>query len=319
MRENIAKKLSEAFIIIRDGYYAKANGEEYPKFKLSSAEAYLRDVCVYIDKKSDDTEREMIFFCLGALDDLKEEGDHAKTSRFAHAVHRIPFIFTGGEKWDKAFKREHIYPFCEMYGDDLFSEVLAIKVHSSPKERKKSIYRFNEMNIMSLKGYFAFRMMLPLIILPILIGAMLLVHFHDYTAENRGERYEITVSSYKCDGAYMEIYAEGHEDPFALARFREFSDYPDELISLCEAKAELVVYVRHVSSAKFEDRYEVIHLEDKNGKVYRSYEQSNGMDKYSLTFLGVFTLIVAVPSFTLFFMMLAVAKDPKNTQIARGL
>ena len=106
-----AHKLSQALIIIRDCYYAKANNLSYSKFKLASANQYIEDICKYIDKKSDDVERDFLFSCFGALDELKDEGDFTKTSRFAEAIHRVPYLFCGEEKWDASFKEQYITPF----------------------------------------------------------------------------------------------------------------------------------------------------------------------------------------------------------------
>lgn len=158
-----AQKLSKALIIIRDCYYAKANNLSYSKFKLASAIQYIDDMCKYIDTRSDDIEREFLFSCFGALDELKEEGDCTKTSRFAEAIHRVPYLFCGEEKWDASFKEQYITPFCQMYGDEWFEDVLSMRIpkKSSLQKANRSIYRYNEINIMSLPGYFCFRMLIP--------------------------------------------------------------------------------------------------------------------------------------------------------------
>lgn len=322
MRSQVAQKISNAILVVRDSHYAKLNNQPFSKFKLESAQHYLEEICIYIDRKSSDTERDFMFLCLGALDELMEEGNNEKISRFAHAIHRVPFIFSGEEKWDKIFKKEYILPFCDIYGDEYFSEILETKVPpitTSPKGAttgKRSIYRYNEINIMSLPAYFCFRLMIPIIILPFLIGAILYVHYSDYTETNRGERYEITADSFEYEHTdeydYLYIIDNDFSEQFKISRFFEFSNFPERLIELCESKSPLVVYVKYKQIKNYDPYYEIIHLEDTNGNVFRSYEQTNQMDSYILIFLIVIFFIVFIPSLTLFAMMLIVARNPQK-------
>lgn len=322
MRTKTALKISKALLIIRDYYDSKSNNQPFSKFKLETAQHYLDEIVSYIDSKSPDIERDFLFFCLGELDDLIEEGDNEKISRFANAVHRIPFIFCGEEKWDKDFKKKYIFPFCDRYGYDVFSEILEMKVTIatiSPKNKSAgtaSIYRYNEMNIMSLPAYFCFRLMFPLLVLPFIIGAILYVHFYDYTESNRGERYVITVDSFEYEHTdsydYLSIKDNDFDDMFEISRFFELSNSPEQLIELCESKASLVVYAKYVQHQKVAPYYNVIHLEDTKGNVFRSYEQSNQMDRYLLNLLFLIFFIVFIPSIIICTMMLTVAINPRK-------
>ena len=322
MRSQIAQKISNAILVVRDYHYAELNNEPFSKFKLKSAQHYLEEICIYLDHKSSDTERDFLFSCLGALDELMEQGNDEKISRFAHAIHRIPFIFSGEEKWDKNFKREYILPFCDIYGDEYFSEILNVKVPlvtASPKgvtTGKRTIYRYNEINILSLPAYFGFRFMFPIIIIPFLIGAILYVHYSDYTETNRGERYEITADSFEYEHTdeydYLYIMDNDFSEQFEISRFFEFSNSPEQLIELCESKSALVVYAKYKQPKNYDPYYEIIHLEDTNGNVFRSYEQTNQIDSYILMFLIVALLVVLIPSLALFIMMLIVARNPQK-------
>ncbi|MBQ8849408.1 MAG: hypothetical protein IJ011_03625 [Clostridia bacterium] len=318
MRSKMAQKISDALSDIRDCYNAKSNDQPFSKSKLRSAQSYLDEICSYIDSKSSDVERDFIFYCLGELDELLGEENDEKTARFAHAIHRIPFIFSGEEKWDKDFKKEYIFPFRDMYGNDYFSEILDMKVHIeriSPNKvssGKRTIYRYNEMNLMSLPAYFCFRLLVPIIVIPFLLGAMLFVHFYDYTETDRGERYEIDVESFEYETDYLSISAVGYSEKFEIPRFFELSNSPEELIDLCESKATLVAYAKYTQIKNEDPYYQIIHLEDTDGNVYRSYEHTNEMDRYWMIFLFIAFLIFFIPSFILFVMMLAVASDPRK-------
>ena len=320
MRARTAQKISEALLTIRNGYYAKANEESFSAAKLDTAERYLEEIYAYIDKRSPDTERKFLCECLAMLDDIIEEGNCEKISRFAHAVHRIPLIFSGEEKWNKAFKSEYIFPFCDIYGYEEFSELLKIKIRNDKNgtvSDKRSVYRYNEMNIMSLPMYFGFRFILPIVIIAFLTFAVLYVHFTDYTEDNRGECYVITVDSFEYEHTgtkdYLYISDNDFSAKFETARFFELSTDSEELIALCESKASLTVYAEYVKPHKnYNDYYKVIHIEDMSGKVYRSYEQTNELDKYSVELGLPVILAIFIPSFILFVMMLMIASDPKR-------
>ncbi len=308
-----AHKLSKALIIIRDCYYAKANNLSYSKFKLASAIQYIEDICKYIDKRSDDIEREFLFSCFGALDELKEEGDCTKTSRFAEAIHRVPYLFCGEEKWDASFKEQYITPFCRMYGDEWFEDVLSMRIpkKSSLQKVNRSIYRYNEINIMSLPGYFCFRMLIPFLTIPIILGFIAYIHFSDYTEADCGKRYEITVTDCKYENTeeydYLYISCKEFEENFEITRFFKYSNSPKELIERCEAGETLVAYAEYKQPKNYDNYYEVIQLESLDGTIYRSYEHTNQIDRYILTFLLIAAVVIFVPFFILFLMMLIVA------------
>lgn len=312
MHAKKAQKLSQALIVLRDSYYAKANEQSYSKLKLASANRYIDDICQYIDKHSDDVERDFLFSCFGALDELKEEGDFTKISRFANAIHRVPYLFCDEEKWNKAFKEKYIIPFCQMYGDEWFEEILSMHI---PEKRKKTIYRNDEDNIMSLPAYFCVRMLFPLLILPVILGLIAYIHFSDYTETNHGERYEITITA--CDyenaeGADLILSCKEFEECLKVKQFFRYSDAPEKLIERCEAGERLVAYVEYKQPRKADDYYEVIQLEGLDGKVYRSYEHTNQLDQSLLMFLTIAAVVIFIPFFILFIMMLIVAANPKR-------
>lgn len=318
MHTKKAHKLSQALVIIRDCYYAKANNLSYSKIKLASAIQYIEDICKYINKKSDDVERDFLFSCFGTFDELKEEGDFTKISRFADAIHRVPYLFCGEEKWDTAFKEKYIIPFCQMYGNEWFEDVLHMHVpkKSSLQKVSRTIYRYNEINIMSLPGYFCFRMLIPLLTLPFIFGFMAYIHFSDYTEADHGERYEITVTDCEYENTekydYLYISCKEFEENFEVTRFFQYSNLPEELISRCEAGETLVAYAEYKEPKNYDNYYEIIQLESLDGKVYRSYEHTNQIDKYKLTFLKIAALVIFVPFFALFLMMLIVATNRKR-------
>lgn len=322
MHTKMAQKIEDALLVVRDSYYAKLNNQPFSKFQLDIAKDYLDKVCLHIDNHAPDIEREFLFSCFAILDELIEEDDSAKIYRFAHAIHRVSFIFTGEENWDKGFQREYIHPFCDVYGYELFSELLEMKVpkvtafFKNTEAGKKTIYRYNEDNIMSLPAYFCFRLMIPLILIPFLIGMMLYVHYADYSETNRGKRYEITVDSFAYEHTdtydYLYITDNDYEDQFEISRFFELSHSPEELLRLCENKGSLIVYAKYIQHKTNAPYYNVIHLEDTNGYVFRSYEQSNQMDEYLLDVLIVMFIIVFIPSITVFTMMLMVAINPRR-------
>ncbi|MBQ7799879.1 MAG: hypothetical protein IJ370_05250 [Oscillospiraceae bacterium] len=318
MREKMANKISQALLTIRDYYYSKALNQPYSEHKLRLAEQYIDEVCVYIDKKSGDTEREFLFTCFGALDDIKEEGDIYKTALFADAIHRIPLIFCGKEKWNKAFKNKYVVPYCQRYGDEDFSELLDIKITEDYRyvNDKRSAYRFGEMNIMSLPAYFCFRMMIPIILLTFILGALAFVHFCDYTEQNHGERFVISVDSYEYENEgrydYLDIHCNEYEEPFEISRFFQYSNSPQKVLEICKAGGKLVVYSVYKEVKNRDPYYKIIQLEDTNGTVYRSYEQTNELDKYLIQFLLCAAIVVFVPFFILFVLMLMVALNPKR-------
>lgn len=318
MNTKRAEKLSQAFVILRDYYQAKADGLLYSKFKLALANSYIDDICKYIDRKSGDIEKEFLFCCLGELDILKEEGNPVKISRFADAVHRVPYLFCGKEKWNKPFKEKYIIPFRNAYGNEWFEEVLSMHI---PTEKggqlnKRTVYNYNDINIMSLPGYFCFRMMIPLLTLPFLLGGMLYVGCSDYTETNHGEKMTITVESCEYENTdkydYLYIKSKEHKEQFEVTRFFQYSDYSEKLIELCESGAVLVAYVEYKEPENSDNYYEIIQLEDTNGRIYRSYEHTNQMDRYLLAFLGIGALIIFIPFFVLFLLMLMVAKNPEK-------
>lgn len=315
MHTKKARKLSQALMIIRDSYDAKANDLPYSKLKLASAFQYIGDMCKYIDKRSDDVEREFLFSCLGTLYELKIEGDIVKISRFADAIHRVPYLFCGEETWDDRFKEQHILPFCQAYGNEWFEDILPMRIpkKSGGQKANRTIYRYNELNIMSLPVYFCFRMLLPLILLPLLLGCMLYVSLSAHTENKHGERYEITVTdySYENTGTYDYLYISCKEfaENFEITRFFQYSDQPEELIARCEAGETLVAYVKYKVSNRYDPYYEVIQLEAMDGTVYRSYEQTNQTARYLIWFFAVVALMIFVPFFILFLMMLIVARN----------
>ncbi|MBO5797627.1 MAG: hypothetical protein J6R77_04675 [Clostridia bacterium] len=316
MNTKKAQKLSRALETVRDGYYAKAMDQPYSKLQLTAALQHIEDMCQYIDKHSDDVEREFLFCCFDTLDDLQEEGDFLKISRFAEAIHRVPLLFCGEETWNPAFRRQYLIPFCQMYGDEWLEDVLAMHIPKKTDAQKptKTIYRYNEFNISSLPGYFCFRMLLPLLTLPVLLGLMVYVHFSDYTEADHGERYEITVTDYEWghdeENDYLTIFCKEFEEPFEIGRFLQYSHSPEELIARCEAGEKLVVYVEYKQPRRSDPYYDLIHLESVDGTVYRSYEHENELDRYTLLFLLIACLVIFVPFFLLFLMMLMVAINP---------
>ena len=322
MRTKTAQKISDALLIIRDSYYAKSKNQPFSKFKLDTAKQYIDEICIYIEHNSPDIEREFLFSCLGTLDELIEQDQSEKISEFAHAIRRVPFIFSGEEKWDKTFKQEYIMPFCDMYGDECFSEILEMDVPDAKKSAKgasvggRTIYRYNKSNIMSLPAYFCFRLLIPLIVLPFLIGMMIYISIADYSPKNLGERYEITVDSfeYEHEGLYDYLYIsnDAFEHQFEIARFFELSNSPEKVIELCESHATIVVYADYVTPRKADPHYKIIQLEDTEGNVYRSYEHTNQMDNYVLNFLVIAFLVFFIPSLAIFIMMLLVAMDPQR-------
>ncbi len=313
MNHKKAKRLSEALVTIRDGYKAKAEGVRYSEMKLSSAFQYIEDVCQYIDRRADDEERDFLFSCFGALDELREQEDALKISRFADAIHRVPYLFCDVEKWDKAFKNKYLLPFCRMYGDEWFSDLLSVRIRQTTSKPKKTIYRYNEDNIMSLPGYFCFRMFFPLLTLPFIIGMLIYFHcsYSDYTQDNHGQRYEITVTNveYENEGIfdYLYISCEEFEEEFEVSRFFQYSNSPEELVRRCEAGEKLVAYALYREPEERDAYYRVIQLESLDGTVYRSYEHTNQGNHYLMAFPFIVCGIIFVPFFVLFLMMLIVA------------
>lgn len=318
MHKKFSKKLSEAFVTVCDCYQKKNDGQPYSKLKLYSALSYIDDAARRIDKTSDDNERDFMFSCLGAFDEIIKEGDLQKISRYAHAVHRIPFLFCGDEKWNDEFRSTHILPFCRTYGDEWFSEILDMHVsNKSAKTKKgKTIYRYNEMNVMSLPAYFCFRMLIPLLTLPFIIGCMIYVQYDDYSEKNPGTRYEITVTDceYENTGKYDYLYinCEEYAEQFEISRFFQYSNSPEKLIDKCQKGETLIVYAEYVKPKKFDNYYKVAQLEDTDGNVYRTYSQTNQQDKYVMTFLQIAFLTVFIPFFILFVLMLAIAVNPRR-------
>ncbi len=318
MHTKKAEKLSEAFSIIRDGYYAKVNDLPYSKFKLASAMKYTEDICQFIDKKCNDVERDFLFSCLGAFDELVEEGDFTKISRFAEAIHRVPLLFCGEEVWDKTFKEKYIFPFCQMYGYEWFEEILSMRIPktSSFKKGNSTIYRYNEYNTMSLVGYFCFRMIVPIIIIFIITGFIVYVCCSAYTEDAKGERYEITVTDCEYENTdgydYLYLSCKGFKENFEISRFFQYSNLPEELIARCETGETLVVYAEYKEPKNYDNYYEIIQLESMEGTVYRSFEHTNQLNRYKIIFLLVVGLIVFIPYFILFLMMLIVATNRKR-------
>jgi len=311
MNQKRAKNLSKAILVVRDCYLAKANNEPYKKLELAAAKQYIEDTLMYLERKAGDAEREFLFACLAGLDTLAEDENAMKTARYADAIYRVPFLFCGEESWDRDFRRKYIAPFCQMYGEEYFSHILEMKIPSDRKMDKRSSYRYGEENILSLPKYFCFRMSIALITLPFIIGAMIWVECDDYTAENYGKRYEVTVVDYEYDET-LELYCQGYEDPFEVVRFSQYSSFPDRLIQLCESGATLVAYAEFKEDAKYGDRYEVIQLEDLDGTVYRTYEHSNELDTYIMYILWLFFAVIFVPHFVLLVMMLSVVLWPEK-------
>lgn len=318
MNAKYARKLSDAFGVVRDCYKSKSDGLPYSKLKLFSAVSYINDAARRIDRKSDDVERDFMFSCLGAFDEIMSDGDPVKISRFADAVHRIPFLFCKEEKWDDDFRNKYIYPFCREYGDEWFSEILSVRIPSKKDKafKGKSVYRYNEMNIISLPAYFCFRMLIPLLVLPFIIGCMIYVECDDYTEKDRGTRYEITVTDCKYENTdrydYLYINCREFEEQFEISRFFQYSDSPEELIGKCKKGKKLIAYAEYVKPAKYDNYYKVIQLEDTDGTVYRTYSQTNQMDKYLMMFLQIAFFVIFIPFFILFLLMLAVALAPKR-------
>ena len=324
MKTKQAKKISEALLVIRDEYRAEAALRPFSERKRERAWQYLDEMCGYIEKYSPDAERDMMFLCLGALDELMEENDAQKTAAFADAIHRIPFVFSGEETWDKTFKETHLEPFYHIYRDEWMEELINTKLPRVKQTRKggkageRTIYRFNEdeTNFMSLPGYFCFRMLLPLIVIPFLLGCMLVVHFADYTEENHGDRYEITADSFEYptdgDGDYLYIMDKDYEQTFQIVRFFELSDSPNGILALCESGETMVVYAEYSTPRTGDPYYRVLQVEDMNGLVYRSYQNQNEMDRYVLIFLAVCLAVILLPYLCLFLMMLIVAKNPRK-------
>lgn len=313
MHTKKARKLSRALMIIRDSYDAKANGLPYSKSKPAFAFQYIESQYKYIDKRSDDIEREFLFSCFDALEELKIEGDFAKIACFANAIHRVPYLFCGEETWDDGFKEQYILPFCRLYGNEWFEELLPMRLPKKTGGQKASrtVYRYNEPNLTSLPVYFCFRMLFPLIILPILFGGMLYVRISAYTETDHGERYEITATActYENEGAYdyLSITCKEFDAPFEITRFFQYSDRTEELIARCEAGEPLVAYAKYKESNRYDPYYEVIQLEGPDGTVYRSYEHTNQTDRYLVWFLAIVAIVIFVPFFLLFLMMLIVA------------
>ncbi len=323
MNRKIAQKISNALMTVRDSYGNKARGRDYSEWALKQALRYLDEIITHIERTSPDEERDFMFSALGALDILIEEENNAqKISMYADSIHRVPFLFTGDERWDRHFKERYFAPFCDVYGNEWHEELL--DAEPLPKRRGKekgkhkgrTIYRFNEENVWSLRAYFGFRLLLPTIVIPLLLATMLLVSLVDYTENNRGERYEVTVSAYEyeCSDEYDYLYIESiaHTERFEISRFAQLSCDPDGLLALCEEKGSLIIYATYTSSNNTAPYYDVIHVEDAEGKVYRSYEDSNQMDRYYMIFLGIFALVIFVPYFILFVLMLTVARNPKK-------
>ncbi len=309
MNKKQANALSKAIIVIRDCYLAKANNAPYKKLELAAAKQYIEDTLLYLERKAGDAEREFLFTCLAVLDALAEDENAMKTARYADAISRVPFLFCGEESWDGDFRRKHIVPFCQIYGEAYFSDILKMKLPIDRKTDKRSSYRYGEDNILSLPKYFCFRMSIALITLPFIIGAMIWVECDDYTEEDYGKRYEVTVADYAYDET-LELYCQGYEAPFEVARFSQYSVFPDRLIQLCESGATLVAYAEFKEDSKYGDRYEVIQLEDLDGTVYRTYEHSNQLDIYNMYILWLFFAVVFVPHFVLLIMMISVVLWP---------
>lgn len=318
MNERIARKLSDAFVTVRDCYNAKAASQPYPKSKLKTALWYIDDICIYINRKCDDTERDFLFSCLGAFDKLKAEGDIQKISDFANAVHRIPFIFCDMEKWDDEFRSKYIIPFCTQYGNEWLEEIIDIRL---PKKKNKAakgkaVYRYNETNIMSLPMYFGYRMLVPLLTLPFIIGCIIFVRCYDYTEKNHGKRYDLTVASYEYENSdkydYLYIKDKNYKEQFEISRFFQYSNSPENLIEKCEKGEHLIVYAEYVKPQKYDNYYRVIQVEDTDGNVYRSYSQTNMLDKYMMQFLQIAFLVIFMPFFVLFVLMLIVALNRKK-------
>lgn len=322
MNRKIAQKISNALMTVRDSYSAKARKRNYSEWELGRALRYLDEVAAHIARTSADEERDFMFSALGALDELIEEKDAQRISMYAESIHRVPFLFTGDERWDRHFKERYFAPFCDVYGDEWHKELL--EAEPLPKRRGKekgkhkgrTIYRFNEENLMSLPAYFAFRLLIPIIVIPLLAALMLAASLIDYTEDNRGERYEVTVHTYEyeCSDAYDYLYIQSVEytERFEISRFVQLSCDPDGLLALCEEKGSLIIYATYTSNKNTAPYYEVIHVEDAEGNVYRSYEDSNQMDRYYMIFLGVFLLVMLIPSLLLFCMMLLVSRNTKK-------
>jgi len=318
VRKKMAIKLSNAFLVVRDCYYAKLNNEYYPEEKLNASERYINDLRAYINSQSSDIERTFLLFCIDTLKKVKDEGDDAKISRFCHAVFKIPYIFCGEEIWDKSFKKYCIETFCDRYGYEYFNEILALDVPKIKKEavNPRKIYRFNEMNIVKLPTYFLLRMLLPIIVLPFVIFCMLYVHYSDYTEEDHGRQYIINDYTFEYEHSdgydYLHILPEGYNHHFSMRRFFQYSNNPEKLVELCQRGERLIVYAEYVEPTKFEDYYNIIQIEDENGNIYRSYEQSNQLDKYMLIMLGIIGLVIFIPSMVVLVLMLIVASNPRK-------
>lgn len=314
MKTSLAHKLSKALEVIRDCSYAKANDLSYSKYKLLSAFRYIDEACIYIDNHSDDSERDFLFTAFGALDEFKEEGDYTKISRYANAIHRVPYLFCGEEKWDDTFKNQYIIPFCQIYGDEWFEELLYFRIPNKKSSQKgnRTIYRYNELNLMSLPAYFCFRMLIPLLVLPVVFGFLVYMHFSEYTDTEHGTRYEIAVTDceYESDEFdYLYISCAEFEEEFEILRFFQFSNQPYELLDKCNSGEVLIVYAEYVTPERDDNYYKVIQLEDMDGTIYRSYEHTNQMEKYMSRFLLIVALVITVPFLILFVMMLIVATN----------
>lgn len=310
MRESTARKLSERLKTVRDCYFAKSCGEPYSVSELAIAENYIKKHIASFSKKADNFERAFLAECFAILDSLREEGNDLKIADCAHAIHRVPLLFCGKERWNKAFKKEFIRPFCEKYGDGLFAGILQKEFPHAYAPKKKKTRPYGAHNFLSLPMYFCYRLILPLLVLPFLTIAILLVHFVDYIEDHRGDRYEVTVEGFEYDSALI-LYCEGFREHFEAVRFSQYSTEPEKLISLCENGGELVVYADYKRSNKNRSAYyKIVQLEDKYGNVYRTYEHTNKLDRYVLLFLWIVWLVFFLPAAVMFTLMLIVARNP---------